>query len=329
MGKFIPFSSIKDQIEKILDKNIIIQNNDYVDKALKNHSYYTLVNGYKHLYLKDNETDFMTDGTLFEHFTEAYFIDVDISVLIFKYILFIERSLRTRVSYIIARDIGVKQEKYLVRNVYKNHRGLRANTLESLEYAIRNCRKESLTYYFKENKQNIPPWILINDISFFSTISWYEILPPNLKEEIVDDYTLGKFDNQKKEFDFFYYSMNFLRDYRNLVAHGRRNFKEKIKNFLDPRSALVFFGPDLLKQEDLQKGYGTKDLYAAILLILTYSLDDEVKRKFIQEFIVTLLPYIDENTYLPIHKINGKNIYELLNIPEDTIIRIISSYGNL
>ncbi|CZQ83547.1 Hypothetical protein Tpal_459 [Trichococcus palustris] len=327
MSDNIPFKSFEEQLVKIQEKNIDIISEDFTINSLKNHSYYTLINGYKHLFLKPGETDIMIDGTCFEDFSVAYYIDTNISSLIFKYILFIERGLRTRVSYVVANTFGVENtgdNSYLKRGLYLDSRRLRGSTLRDLDDCIRNCKQGSVTYYYKENKANIPPWIVVNDISFFNTISWFEILPYDFKQMILTDYFNNSELPERGHADFLYYSMNFLRDYRNIAAHGKRNFKEKIKHYISPGNSLQFFGTTLLTQSDIDNGFGFKDLYTVIILILKYTFDEVVLSNFVQELLVSLLPYIDSETYEPNKLINGKNIYQILNIPENTMTRIFT-----
>lgn len=50
MGYDRPYLSYGEQIQKLKDKNIIITDDEFVLKALRTHSYYILLNGYKDLF---------------------------------------------------------------------------------------------------------------------------------------------------------------------------------------------------------------------------------------------------------------------------------------
>lgn len=324
MQNYIPFLKFEDQLNRIRDKKIIVQNEESAMEFLRNHSYYTLINGYKHHFLEPGEHDLMVPGTTFDNFKAVYLIDTNIHNLIFKHILFIEKGLRSRLAYLIGEKIGDSQEDYTQRHFYSDRKRMRRQVLEEIDGTITNCGANSNTKYFKDNKDNIPPWIILYDVSFFTAISWYDILKDSsYRQEIRLDYF--KNSNLFVQFQekFFFKSMHFLREYRNLAAHGKRNFKEKINNELPIESALHFFGNLLLTRQDVDLGIGTKDLYAVIILILKYTFDPELIKSFVEELIVILLPYIDERSFQPTELINGKSIYSILNVPEDLFHRII------
>lgn len=318
----VPFYEYTTLVEKIKDKNIIVENENHTIAALKNHSYYSLINGYKNHFLESGKTDTMIHNTSFNDFTSIYYLYSDVSSLIFKYILYIEKSLRSRLSHIIAREFGVYPQEYLDRKNYKDYKNLRVSTLKDVQEVIDNCKTNSVTHYFKENKKNIPPWIVVQDASFFTVISWSNILPKNLKEELLHDYYVNSNLYKEHQEQYFHHSFHFLREYRNLAAHGKRDFKEKINNYLKKSSSIHFFGSTLLKQDDLEKGRGLQDLLAVFNLILMYTQDITLIRKFINEFILLIIPYVDKDTYSPTHFINNKSVYQILNLPEDIMDRI-------
>lgn len=318
----VPFHEYETLIEIIKDKNIVVEDENNTIISLKNHSYYSLINGYKKYFLKADESDEMIDGTSFTDFTSIYYLYSDISSLVFKYILYIEKSLRSRLSHIVAREFGVHQIQYLDRTNYKDYKNLRVRTLKDIEEVINNCKSTSVTHYFKENKQNVPPWIIVQDISFNDVISWSNILPKDLKNELLSDFFSNSKLYEHFQETFFHHSFHFLREYRNIAAHGKRDFKEKIRNYLNEKSSIHFFDSALLKQDDLDKNRGLQDLLAAINLILMYTQDITVIYKFIDEFILLIIPFVDKDNFSPTRLINQKSVYQILDLPEDIMDRI-------
>lgn len=318
----VPFYDYPTLVERIKNKNIIVDDEDHAISALKNHSYYSLINGYKNYFLEVDTTDTMVDNTTFNDFTSTYYLYSDISSLIFKYILYIEKSLRSRLSHIVAREFGVYPSEYLDRNNYKDYQYLRYRTLRDIQEVIDTCKSNSLTHYFKENKKNIPPWIVVQDISFYTVISWSNILPKHLKSELFKDFFENSNLYEWFQEKYFHHSFHFLREYRNIAAHGKRDFKEKINNKLQEQSSVHFFGSTLLKKEDLDKNRGLQDLLAAINLILKYTQDIELIHKFLGEFILVIIPYVDEKDYSPTQLINQKSVYQVLGLPENIMERI-------
>ncbi|MGX7091225.1 Abi family protein [Hutsoniella sourekii] len=327
--EYVPALSLEKQLEKIESKNIIISDDKSAKGFLLNHSYYSIINGYKRHFLIPGEKDKMYDGTNFDHFVELYFLDTDLTEVIFKYILFVEKSVRTRLAYTIAMEISDSEREYLKRSLYMNTRGTRGSTLEQIERTIRNCKQDSVTYYFKHNKANIPPWIVVQDLSFATTIHWYDMLEDNLKSLITKDYFARS--NLREDFQdtFFFYTLHFLREFRNKIAHGKIHFEEKTKHHLHLESSKHFFNYTLYDDETIASNQSGKDLYAAISIICGFLLDKKVAEKFITDLFNTFDKYIDIHTGNVTHTINDKTIYELFNLPENLFYRISDYYGTI
>lgn len=314
------FYEYSELIEIIKEKNIHVSNKDAAIESLKNHSYYTLVNGYKNDFLINGETDLLENNTKFNDLVSLYYIDRDISSLILKYIIFVEKSLRSRIGHYVAKYNSENHSQYLNRSYYRDYKNLRRKTLEDIEKTINECPSNSVTHYYKTNKSNIPTWVLVNDVSFYSAISWTMISDETVRHSIIEDYFRETELYDRFQESFFFISFNFLREYRNITAHGKRDFDKNFNNYLNVEYAKHVFGP-LLDEEDYPNGK-MQDLFAVINLILVYTLDVNVKRKFVNELVVFLVEYVDLQKNKPIKLINGKNIYEILNIPEDILQRI-------
>ena len=96
-----PFLTYEEQMDLMESRNIIIQNRDFTRRALSGLSYYTIINGYKNTFLSQIGTDNFIEGTKFEDLYTLHIIDTNLNTVILKYILFVERYLKTKLSYII------------------------------------------------------------------------------------------------------------------------------------------------------------------------------------------------------------------------------------
>lgn len=236
--QIIPFKTWEQQLEQIRKKNIDLNEefkSDYI-KILKNHSYYSLINGYKPIFLKDGKKDEMIDETKFDYFYISKIIEMDLSSILLKYLLVIEQGIRTRVSYVIAREFGTDDTVYTNPDLYRNHRHINKQAvLDALDEIILQPHSPSYSFYFSDQREpraSIPPWILLQDIDFYRVIQLYNILPTTLQKEIRSDYIRCN-DRNSAESKEFSDTLNFLREYRNLFAHSKRNFKEKLKTQLE------------------------------------------------------------------------------------------------
>ena len=327
--EYISALTLEEQIQKIIEKNIIISNKEEVKWALKNHSYYSLINGYKRHFLADGETDKMIDGTNFNDFLKVYYLDNDLTEVIFKYILYVEKSLRARLAYEIAMQIGDSETIYLDRKHYKDTRKTRGYILNDIEKTIRNCRDESVTKYFKDNKQNIPPWIIVQDLSFSTIIGWLDILPYEIQNNIREDFFEHSHLYSKYQSAFFYNSLNFLREFRNKIAHGKIHFEEKTRHYLHVKSGIHFFNNTFYTDDTISNNPTGKDLYAAIALICGLTLDRNVAQRFSTDLFSTFSKYINTENGEVIATINGKSVYQIFNLPIDILERMTVYYKSI
>ena len=109
------------------DKNLIILNHDYATKKLEELSYYSLICGYKSLF-KHAPSNKYIRGVTFEELVAFYYFDEELRTLFLKYILHIERHIKSMFSYYFCEKYGEQQSMYLNINNYnhtrKNHQNL-------------------------------------------------------------------------------------------------------------------------------------------------------------------------------------------------------------
>ena len=110
------FLTYEQQIDKLVnDKNLIIANKKYAADTLKQIGYFALIGGYKELF-KNSTTQKYKDGTNFEDIVALYKFDENLRELFLKYILKIERHLRSVISYYFCEKYGEHQSFYLDEN---------------------------------------------------------------------------------------------------------------------------------------------------------------------------------------------------------------------
>ena len=88
---------------------------------LKQIGYFPLIGGYKHLF-RVPFTKTYKIGTTFEEIVALYEFDSDLRDLFFKYLLQIERNLRSLMSYYFTEKYGESQDAYLDSSNYNTNR---------------------------------------------------------------------------------------------------------------------------------------------------------------------------------------------------------------
>lgn len=318
----IPYKSFEEQIEKIKNKNIHFeeQESETVIARVKNHSYYSLINGYKEFFLVNGESDWMLDGTRFNHFYVCKNIEMDFSSIMLKYTQIVEQGFRNRVAHIIAREFTTDDQVYLLEDNYSNHYKKR-KTLAKMREIRDSPHNNSYSYYFKNDKNaSIPPWILLQDLDFYYVISLYQCLNEDLRMEIRKDYITidTSYSHENREFAN---SMHFIREYRNIFAHSKRNFKEKISYSLKYKFYNQCSFNNIMVQSDFDSRRKSKSLLACIVLVMSYMNDDFLKKRLFTDIYKMFLEddYVDKDLKGRV-LFNTKTIYDFLGLPDNFIL---------
>lgn len=325
-----PFKTYQEQLNILKTRNVIIDDEAFALKALSSFSYYTLANGYKNSFLLSPESDNFDTPIRIEELYTLHLQDSAISNILFKYILHVERFLKTRISYRIAEQYGVETNVTIgtVTNDYLSTKNYgkskkRNNITSGLRKSLKNKYHSEVIDHYLKNRNHIPPWILATNLTFGDTVQWYSILAKDDKSyvcnEFLHSYNLKIAD--KKE--LFIKSISLLKDFRNEIAHGKRAFNATTKNNL-PKNALIASVPELISSDEYCKDYGRNDFYAAIISILILVDDVFVLNSFRLDLHNAIYPFEKENVLFA-----GKTIYETLNIPHDIFHRFENRINNL
>lgn len=319
-----PFKTYDQMLEIMRNRHIIIQDPDFAKMALENFSYYSLVNGYKNTFLQIPKTDNFIDGTHFEELYTLHVIDISLNNILFKYILYIEKSLKSRISYLVSEKFGVYTDRadmsnnnpndYLYNKNYSSSTNKRDPILRKLKECTQNHRNNPSLAHYIMTKNHLPAWVLVNNVPFGLAIEWYSILTGIHKTEICSRFinTAALTTSEKKE--FFQKALSLVKDYRNQIAHGNRTFSIMQLPVL-PKKQLLNLSMGILSEDEYDNRHGQNDIFAVVMVILLLINDQYLLTNFYRDFLSIFEPY--KNT-----KFNEKTIYEVFNLPNDIADRL-------
>lgn len=317
-----PFKTYEEQIEILKSRKITISNPAFAKQVLSSLSYYTIINGYKNTFLSVPGSDDFVDGTTFDSLYTLHIIDSNLNSIILKYILFVERYLKTRLSYLVSQNFGVYTDPHDISNTNPddylcriNYRGrAKNNILRSIKEVLTSPAINNSVAHYANDKNHIPAWILVTTIPFGLTIKWYSILQPDHKDMICEEFlpTEELTIDEKKEFMAKAFSL--LREYRNNIAHGNRTFNVTNLPVL-PKKALLILSKGNITEREYNKGYWKNDSFAVILLCFILINDRYLLSNFLNDLEYALMPYKSVS-------INGKTIFETFKLPTDLFDRI-------
>lgn len=273
-----PFKTVDEEVQILKSRGLHIPNLDDAKKKLLNNNYYTVINGYKHPFLKkDNSSskEEFKEGTSFDEIFALYEFDCQFRALLLKYILRVEHQLKSVISHTFAgtyRDVPFN--KYLDPEYFEivgskrqtNYDNLIKHINDELEHQRTNSNPILLHYETTYN--NIPPWILISMLSFGMVRSFYYCLKQQEQNEVCRHFHL--YPHEMTAY------LSALNTYRNSCAHDERIYRLQLKNTITRKDksynkvyVIVLILKDMLDAEAFMSFYSELE---AILNTLSHSL---------------------------------------------------------
>mgnify|MGYP003458791242 FL=1 len=253
------------------DKQLAIPNHEYATKKLEELSYYSLIGGYKSLF-KHAPSNKYIHGVTFDELVSFYYFDEELRTLFLKYILHVERHIKSMFSYHFCEKYGEQQSMYLNINNYnhtrKNHRELLRLT-HSLQKVIATPSKYAYIEHSVNTYHNVPLWVATNALTFGQISKMYQYATTDIRTKISKNFQ----NVSEKQLHQF---INIIGKCRNVCAHGERLFSFRINETI----------PDTLLHKKLQITqnnnhyvYGKQDLFA-VVIALRYLINNDEFRLF-------------------------------------------------
>lgn len=259
MIKQNPFLSFDQQLNKLInEKNLVVKDRAFANKMLKQIGYFSLISGYKDLYINPTTRKYK-DNTTFEEIVALYTFDENLRELFLKYLLKIEQNMKSLLSYYFTKKYGENQIHYLSVNSYtsipKHGRGVKkmVNMLNNI--AITSNGYDYIMYH-RNTYNNVPLWVLVKVLTFGNISHMYQYIPQSLQAKISKDFG-GVNENDLMRF------FRVLTKFRNVCAHGERLYSYRLRKEDIPDMDIH------LKLNITKKGkqyvFGKKDLFSVVI----------------------------------------------------------------
>lgn len=248
-----PFLTINKQIELLEKRGLLFQDKEVAKSNLLSYGYYEIINGYKDCFLDNSlyREDKFKSGITFEHIFQLFTLDRNIRSEVMSALETFEANLRQALAYTVAEQISEEQTKYLDRRNYATGKKQYNKSLHKEIYPIDALLHllKGITYaksepykHYREEHNNIPPWIIVKKLNFGNLIWWYRLLKAPQKR-IVTSRMTGldvAILEEVKEFEEGYSSLlSLYLDYRNTAAHGGRIYNHFSKKHALPYNPLI------------------------------------------------------------------------------------------
>lgn len=210
-------------IEYLISKNVLINDKEKAFRNIEKYSYYSIVNGYKHVF-KDENNNYKKNVS-FEEIFALYEFDKNIKAIFLKYTLEIEVIIKSLMANTLAEKYGI--ENYLkVDNFDENaNKDFINNLIESINKEIDdNYNKHSAITHYIDTYKFVPPFVLTKVITFGAISRYYGLLKQADRQNISKYFKLS--DKLLKQI------LVNLTMVRNICAHSDRLFCYRNKYYI-------------------------------------------------------------------------------------------------
>ena len=297
------FSTFEQQVDRLCnEKHLLIPDKQYAEITLKHIGYFPLMGGYKHLF-RIPLTKKYRPGTSFEEIVALYEFDAELRELFFKYLLQIERHLRSLMSYYFSEKYGESQTTYLNINNYNNTPKNHATAVRLVATLHRAASTKDYVYinYYRSTYGNIPLWVLINVLTFGNLSKMYQVFPQSLQAKVCKNFEAVN----RRQMEQF---LSVLTKFRNVCAHGERLFTYRT---IDNISDLPLHKKLAIPQNGIQYLNGKNDLFA-VVIAFRYLIPAKDFRTFKRQ----LIRLIDNTSKKLIH-IDNKELLKRMGFPSN------------
>ena len=195
-----PFLPIRDQIALLKTQGLVFNDEKKAETVLKTHSYYSLVNCYCDLLVKQKSPRQFKTGASFEELMAIRDFDTGFRRFLLPQILYIEEKMSATVinSYSSATNADGtfthSQDDYLCMDSYETtnieKRIAATNLIIQLDKAIQHCENKDPVKYAIKNYGYVPLWMLATQMTFGQVSKLFECSFPNIRDEIAKPYFL-------------------------------------------------------------------------------------------------------------------------------------------
>lgn len=253
------FKTLDEQIEILKAKGLIIEDVEQTKDILLRENYF-FISGYRHLFLKSNESKRFIENTNFREIYALFNFDRQLRNIIFKNILIIENNIKSVIAYNLSKSFGILEKNYLnPKNFTRDPDKSRQvnDLLKKMKRQIRvNGGQHTATNHYIANYGYIPPWIVVKVLSFGIVSELYGILKPENLKEIADIFEV-------QHQDLISY-LTILSNYRNLCAHEDIVFEHRAQKPIYNTKYHQILEIPMMDGEYI---YGKDDLFSVAIIL--------------------------------------------------------------
>lgn len=254
-----PFLTYEQQLDKLEGRGLAIGDRAAAERALRDISYFALVNGYKRPF-QDSDTGRYREGTSFADIVSLYDFDDDLRELVQRALAYVERRLRSCVSYAFCERHGEVQAAYLDAGSYtpSRRRAYDVNRLLKLLDGLANSNTDyAYIVHQRRSHGNVPLWVLAHAMTFGQASRMYSVMLPGDRAAVSKQFP--RLNERELE-----QSLKVLVLFRNVCAHGERLYSYRARYDVPDLPLHAKLGIPVRGSQYLM---GKRDLFAVVLAL--------------------------------------------------------------
>ncbi|MDD2370824.1 MAG: Abi family protein [Firmicutes bacterium] len=232
-----PFRTLTDLVEIMNSRNIEINENTI--SKLYYDSHYSIVNGYKDLFIdkkRNNEhDDIYKNGTHFDEIYSLYSFDRELRSLFLKELMRVETFFKNVYFYEFYKEFGDGASYLNINNYNTSHEDL-PKTIASMQSLIRKAiseEQDSAIKYCHKVYSYVPFWVLVRFLTFSKMYFLYFESKDSTRLAISKKICSIHEDRPFLNPNDIEKHLNTFRDFRNICAHDNIFYKHKTRNSRD------------------------------------------------------------------------------------------------
>lgn len=232
-----PFKTYRQQLRILRARGLEVPTDGKAKQALERIGYYTLINGYKHLFLaRDSYGNIIhpekfIPGASFREIVALYDLDKELRSILYDGLLAYETTLGAEISYCFSEKYPEKHAYLAMDNFSTNPNKLPQilKTISSLSSTINRKaseRRDNAIKHYVNNHRHVPLWVLVNFLTFGDLNYFYSNCTEDVKVAVAKAFT----KKRKEEYgikktpsltpDVIETINHMVNHFRNAVAHN-------------------------------------------------------------------------------------------------------------
>ncbi|MGY0692500.1 Abi family protein [Virgibacillus sp. FSP13] len=236
-----PFKPHRQQLTILRTRGLTIPNGSKAMRILERENYYSLVNGYKDLFLEVNENgeyqnpDKYKNGATFDEIYKLFSFDRDLRNTLLEYLLIFESNIKSKISYRFSEKYKEPHAYLVMKNYSRDPKLLKdvLNLIATISNIIstRGKKKTSIRHYLDKH-DGVPLWVLIGYFTMGNVNYFYKCLSPKLQNTIAKDLAIDFNRDYNTSIQFtsgmLEEILKTVNHFRNVCAHEERLYNFNI-----------------------------------------------------------------------------------------------------